>query len=169
MKNTNTAYYILAISGAAIGAYLVAKALRDAKRETEPTKRRATKPAPAAIPETLPGSPGKVIKIEPIEILGNIEHPPSYTIGFDVRIATLEKLAVDESDIRDAVLQNASRVIGDLVGNPTVSIHETNNGYRIVLGAATYDDVPGPTTLKKRIEAIDSQLAGRISNVKVNR
>lgn len=169
MKNSNTAYYLLAAAGAAIGIYFIAKALKNAKRETNLELKPKKTKAPAAIPEMLSESPGKVVKIEPVEILGKVEPAPAYTVGFDVEIGALEKLAVEEADIKDAVLQNASRVVGDLVGNPTVSIFETNNGYRIVLSLATYDDVPGPATLKKRIEAIDSQLVGRISNVKINR
>lgn len=160
----NTPYLILAISGAAIGAYLVAKALKDAKERLQQTD-----PAPPATPETLPESEGKIIKIKPIDIFGKVELAPAYTLGFEVELSALEKFAVDESDIRDAVLKNASRVIGDLVGNPTVSITGTSKGYRIVLGAATYDDVPGATLLKTRIENIDPRLKGRISNVKVNR
>lgn len=163
MKNQNTAYYFLAAAGAAIGVYFIAKALKDAKREPKKTK------APAAIPETLPESQGKVIEIEPIDILGKVEPAPAYTVGFDVEMGAFEKLAVDESDIKSAVLKYASRVIGDLVGNPVVSIFETDNGYRVVLGAKTYDDVPGPSQLKTRIEKIDSRLKGRISHVKVNR
>lgn len=171
MKNSNTAYYLLAAAGAAIGVYFVAKALKDAKQETEleqkPKKTKA--PAPAAIPETLPESQGKVIEIEPIDIFGKVEPAPAYTVGFDVEIGTLEKLAVDKSDIKSAVLKYASRVVGDLVGNPVVSIFETDNGYRVVLGAKTYDDVPGPSQITTRIENIDPRLKGRISNVKVNR
>jgi hypothetical protein len=169
MSGSNIAYYLLAISGAAIGSYFVAQALKRARGETEPKNTKARRTATAVIPETLTETKGKVIEIEPIEILGKVEPAPAYTVGFDVEIGTLEKLAVDESDIKSAVLKYASRVIGDLVGNPTVITTETSNGYRVVLGAKTYDEVPGPSQIKTRIEAIDSRLQGRISNVKVNR
>lgn len=63
MKSSDSAYYILALSGIAIGAYLVAKAFKDAKAAAAQKPKKKLLPSPATTPETFSESPGKVTTI----------------------------------------------------------------------------------------------------------
>lgn len=88
-------------------------------------------------------------------------------VRFAVKVAGWEKLAVDVDDVRQTVEKNATALPGK--GRPRITVNDVDGGFWVL---AIYPDSAGDISAaeaKKKIEAIDNRLQGRVSNVTVKR
>lgn len=88
-------------------------------------------------------------------------------VAFFVRVSGFEKLGVSASDVKAAVVDNASVLPG--IGRPRVRVSSVSGGYAVTASYPDSSRLVGSGEARRAMESIDPRLQGRIEGVRVAR